>query len=719
MSGSSVARLAELTWSERDGDDALFELAAAAQLKPRQRLQRGELPPALDLQGLSEALEAAARHLGLAARSVDFRYGDADRVLERVGTALITLTDGAERRFLAVLASNAGQLDLLTPDLRRRSVPRSWVRSALVAPLERGQERHVSAWLQAVGIPRRRVARARQGLLDLLLSEQRVGGLCLLAHDPGEAFGQQLRACRARADAASAVAASLAQVAMSGLSWWLIGHVALTGSAEPSWLLGWGLASVSAIALQLTAALLGGRAIRRAAAVLKRRLLFGALRMDPDAIRQRGSGRLLSMVSESEALENAGLSGAFGVVLALVQLAGAAVLLVLGAGGPLHAFALLAWCCVLLGWSRTYRQRRAAWTERRFALCHDFVENLLGHRTRAVQQPARRWHLQEDQLLREYWAASTELDSLHSRMSVWPARGWLLLSVLGLLPVVLMPAASVQSLAVAIGGLLQAYQALGALAAQLTSLGGAWVAWQQIGSLFAAARARPAPGSDASVQPAPSDGGASLEEPQPAPAVLDARGLSFRYEAGGAQVLTGCSLSLRAGDRVLLQGESGGGKSTLAALLVGLRKPDSGQLSLQGLDRQALGALAWRRGVASAPQFHENHLLSASLAFNLLMGRRWPPFESDRQEAVAVCQDLGLSSLLARMPAGLDQVVGETGWQLSHGERSRVFLARALLQRAQVLVLDESFGALDPITLRQCLDATLARAPALIVIAHP
>jgi ATP-binding cassette subfamily B protein len=71
------------------------------------------------------------------------------------------------------------------------------------------------------------------------------------------------------------------------------------------------------------------------------------------------------------------------------------------------------------------------------------------------------------------------------------------------------------------------------------------------------------------------------------------------------------------------------------------------------------------------------------------------------------------------MPSGLMQIVGETGWQLSHGERSRLFLARALLQRAELIVLDESFAALDPDTLDRCLRCALARAPTLMVIAHP
>ena len=85
----------------------------------------------------------------------------------------------------------------------------------------------------------------------------------------------------------------------------------------------------------------------------------------------------------------------------------------------------------------------------------------------------------------------------------------------------------------------------------------------------------------------------------------------------------------------------------------------------------------------------------------------------------ALCSELGLDDLIARMPGGLAQPVGETGWQLSHGEKSRIFLARALLQDAQLTILDESFAALDPETLQKCLNCAQRRARTLMVIAHP
>jgi len=199
---------------------------------------------------------------------------------------------------------------------------------------------------------------------------------------------------------------------------------------------------------------------------------------------------------------------------------------------------------------------------------------------------------------------------------------------------------------------------------------------------------------------------------------VEACDVRYRHRGRAEPVLRNCNLRVRVGDRVLVEGPSGGGKSTLVSLLTALRHPDSGVVLLDGLDLGTVGAQAWRRRVAAAPQFHENHVLTGTFAFNLLMGREGPIDEAAWEEAETVCRELGLGELLERMPSGLLQLVGETGWQLSHGERSRLYIARALLQRADVVVLDESFAALDPENLRRSMECVLKRAPSVIVIAH-
>ncbi len=166
--------------------------------------------------------------------------------------------------------------------------------------------------------------------------------------------------------------------------------------------------------------------------------------------------------------------------------------------------------------------------------------------------------------------------------------------------------------------------------------------------------------------------------------VAEVEKVTFRYRKDGAATLHPSSLTIKQGERVLLEGPSGGGKSTFASLLSGIRKPDSGLVLINGLDGYTVGAQRWRAQVAASPQFHDNHILTETLAFNLLMGRSWPPSRSDVEEAQAVCHELGLDALLERMPGGLMQMVGEGGWQLSHGERSRIYIAPLTATRLRV-----------------------------------
>jgi ATP-binding cassette subfamily B protein len=336
---------------------------------------------------------------------------------------------------------------------------------------------------------------------------------------------------------------------------------------------------------------------------------------------------------------------------------------------------------------------------------------MVGHRTRLAQENPQQWHTGEDEALTAYMTHSQHLDRATVRLTALIPRGWLAVGLLGLLPAFVSGTGNTTGLAIGLGGLLLAFQALHKLAPSLQHLAGAAIAWQQVKPLFeAAARPRLTGSPTFALKPA---------GPANASRLIEAHRLAFRYRPQGEPILNNCHLQVQSGDRLLLEGPSGGGKSTLANLLTGLRQPESGLLLLHGLDRQTLGDAGWRQRIIAAPQFHENHVLTATFAFNLLMGRQWPPTADDMAAAQAICEALGLGELLERMPAGLMQMVGETGWQLSHGERSRLFLARALLQEADLTILDESFAALDPENLHQALRCVLDRAKTLLVIAHP
>jgi ATP-binding cassette subfamily B protein len=418
-------------------------------------------------------------------------------------------------------------------------------------------------------------------------------------------------------------------------------------------------------------------------------------------------------VLESDVVAALALTGGFLGLTAVLELGLAAVVLGAGAGSGLHVVLLLG---TVLGTgllAGVYVRRRRQWTEERLGLTDDLVERMVGHRTRLAQQVRQRWNAGEDEALERYVGTSARLDRLGVALEVLVPRGWFLAAVAGLAPA-FVAGGPTPALAVTVGGIVLAYRALHNLGEGVERLTAAAIAGERVGLFWrAAARAEPAghPRFTTAPAPAPHRGAERT--------LLDARDLVYRYREQGAAVLQGASVRIHEGERVLLEGASGGGKSTLATVLAGGRVPEAGLLLLGGLDRATLGADRWRRRVVLTPQFHENHVLMGTFAFNVLLGRDWPPRPADLEEAERVCRALSLGPLLERMPAGLQQMVGETGWQLSHGERSRIFIARALLQRGDLLILDESFAALDPTTLKRVLAFVLRKAETVLVIAHP
>lgn len=195
--------------------------------------------------------------------------------------------------------------------------------------------------------------------------------------------------------------------------------------------------------------------------------------------------------------------------------------------------------------------------------------------------------------------------------------------------------------------------------------------------------------------------------------VLELTGVRFGYRPADP-VVHEVTLRVDRGEIVALVGASGAGKSTVLSLVQRFWDPDAGEIRVQGRPLPSIPDDELRRLVTVVPQ--DVHLFAAPLAENLRLGR---PDATDEQLWRAV-EDAQLGPTVRRLPAGLDTAVGEHGATLSGGERARLAIARALLVRAPVLLLDEAVANLDPATeldLHRALDRSRADR-AILVVAH-
>lgn len=711
----------ELTWPLERLDQAVAVLAEQTRL----RGNPGELklappgPNGVDDEALTRWFSMAADHLGIDVETITWTYVDIDDLVRGVVPALIRISGGDEPpAFLALVRSGRRYITVLAPDLSKRRLAAASLTQQLRANAEAPFARMTNRMLESINIPTGRWDRVRSTMIGEQMSGTQLTGCWRLRPAPGASIWQHFRHAGLLPPLLLLLPAQAAQQLLALLGWWVIGRGALQGHFEWVWILVWALLLYSAIPFQLFVFWIQSRIGLDAGGLFKTRLLYGTLQLEPEEIRHEGIGQFLGRIMESEAFETLVLSGGFQAFISVISLASAFVVLALGPGGWVLAAVYLLWVCLTVWWMWRYVRSNRAWVDAYRVMTNDLVERMVGHRTRIAQEDRAHWHDGEDQFLASYLGISQQLDSIGVQLSAFTHRGWQIVGLAGLgLAFVTAPFDTAQ-LALGIGGVVLASQALGGLAAGVSSVAGILVVWEQVEPLFSAAGRTPTAAalSTDSMQTAADEATTDLDEDQP---LIVARDLLFRYPRQRRPVLEGCNVTIHAGERILLEGPSGGGKSTLAALLAGLRRPESGLLLLNGLDQATLGMAAWRKRLAAAPQFHENHVLTETFAFNLLMGRRWPATAEDLEAAEALCHELGLGGLLERMPAGLQQMVGESGWQLSHGERSRLFIARALLQDADLIVLDESFAALDPENLQQAVRCVLNRARTVLVIAHP
>jgi ATP-binding cassette, subfamily B, bacterial len=189
----------------------------------------------------------------------------------------------------------------------------------------------------------------------------------------------------------------------------------------------------------------------------------------------------------------------------------------------------------------------------------------------------------------------------------------------------------------------------------------------------------------------------------------------FRFEDAEHDVLRGIDLAIEPGETMALVGAVGSGKTTITALVPRLYDVTGGRILLGGVDIRDLRLDQLRHAVTTA--FEDATLFSASVRENLTLGRSGVT-EDDVVEAIEVAQ----ASFVYELPFGLDTRIGEQGLSLSGGQRQRLALARAVLGRPRVLVLDDPLSALDVHTEAQvevALRRVLASTTALVVAHRP
>lgn len=181
--------------------------------------------------------------------------------------------------------------------------------------------------------------------------------------------------------------------------------------------------------------------------------------------------------------------------------------------------------------------------------------------------------------------------------------------------------------------------------------------------------------------------------PAPVPdvrrAVIELQGVHVRYPGRADPVLDGVDLVLGPGEHVAVVGPSGSGKSTLLGVLLGFVDARAGRCTVDGVDLAQLDLAAWRQQIAWVPQ--RPYLIRGTIADNLRLGRP----DAGPAELARAAELSGLGRLVARLPAGMDTVVGEGGLTLSAGERQRVALGRAVVRDAPLVLLDEPTAHLD------------------------
>ena len=198
------------------------------------------------------------------------------------------------------------------------------------------------------------------------------------------------------------------------------------------------------------------------------------------------------------------------------------------------------------------------------------------------------------------------------------------------------------------------------------------------------------------------------EAAAPAPGPIMLSHVTYRHPGGGG--ISDATLTIAEGSITGLTGASGGGKTTLVDVITGLLEPQAGTITVGGEPLRG----GWGGAIAYVPQ--DGFLFHDTVRRNL----DWGDEAITEERMHAAIEAVGATAIVARMPRGIDSVVGERGALLSGGERQRLAIARALLRKPQLLILDEATNAIDQASEGDLLQrlAALDPRPTILIVAH-
>lgn len=210
--------------------------------------------------------------------------------------------------------------------------------------------------------------------------------------------------------------------------------------------------------------------------------------------------------------------------------------------------------------------------------------------------------------------------------------------------------------------------------------------------------------------------GAPMQEALNFSKVIRIKEVSFGYKAGDRLILNGINLEIKSGSRIGFIGPSGGGKSTLIDLVMGLLVPTSGAILVDGHELTKENMRCWHSHISHVPQ--SIFLADTSIAGNIAFGVDQTQIDWVRVRAAAEIAQL--SEVIESLPKGYLTIVGERGVRLSGGQRQRIGLARAVYKRSKLLILDEATSALDGVVEKAVIDAinSLEGGVTMLQISH-